>query len=140
MELANVTVNSLQLIVQVSYKILIILRFKGKFIYSLFVVLAFCNPNITCNGQGSCGNDGHCRCLDGLFGENCSGKLTIAGVFLSNLVLGFIKMIFVNYSKKTINTCCSSFFSNKNCKTISHFSIKKSNFSFEKQLLSTFFA
>ena len=76
MVLVNVTVNSLQLIVQVSYKIFIILRFKGRFTYSLFVVLAFCNPNITCNGQGNCGNDGHCQCSDGLFGENCSGKLT----------------------------------------------------------------
>ena len=71
MVLVNVTVNSLQLIVQVSYKIFIILRFT----YSLFVVLAFCNPNITCNGQGNCGDDGRCQCLDGLFGENCSGKL-----------------------------------------------------------------
>ena len=39
-------------------------------------VIAFCNPNTTCSGQGSCGNDGHCQCSDGLFGENCSGKLT----------------------------------------------------------------
>ena len=39
-------------------------------------VIAFCNPNTTCNGQGSCGNDGHCQCLDSLFGENCSSNLT----------------------------------------------------------------
>ena len=39
-------------------------------------VLAFCNPNTTCNGQGTCGTDGHCQCSDGLFGEDCSGKLT----------------------------------------------------------------
>ena len=39
-------------------------------------VLGFCNPNTTCNGQGTCRNDGHCQCSDGLFGENCSGKLT----------------------------------------------------------------
>ena len=38
-------------------------------------VLGFCNPNTTCNGQGTCGNDGHCQCFDGLFGENCSGNL-----------------------------------------------------------------
>ena len=33
MVLVNVTVNSLELIVQVSYKIFIILRFRGRFSY-----------------------------------------------------------------------------------------------------------
>ena len=78
MVLANVTVNSSQLIVLVSYKIFIISELKVDLLTFFSFVLEFCNPNTTCNGQGTCGNNGHCQCLDGLFGENCSGKLTIA--------------------------------------------------------------
>ena len=36
---------------------------------------AFCNPNTTCNGQGTCGLDGNCQCSDGQIGVDCSGKL-----------------------------------------------------------------
>ena len=71
---ANVTVNSLELIVQVSYRIYVLLRFRGRNTPFSFL-LEFCNPNTTCNGQGTCGDDGICQCSDGLFGDDCSGKL-----------------------------------------------------------------
>ena len=38
-------------------------------------LLAFCNPDTTCNGQGICGLDGICQCSDGQKGVDCSGKL-----------------------------------------------------------------
>ena len=71
MVLANVTVNSSQLIVLVSYKIFSDLKVDLLTFFSF--VLEFCNPNTTCNGQGTCGNDGHCQCSEGLFGNNCLG-------------------------------------------------------------------
>ena len=81
MVLVNVTVSSSQLIVLVSFSIFSDLK-VGLLTFFSFV-LEFCNPNTTCNGQGTCGNDGHCQCLDGLFGENCSGKLTIYIIYAS---------------------------------------------------------
>ena len=34
-----------------------------------------CDAATTCNGHGSCSNDGHCQCDDGFYAANCSGKL-----------------------------------------------------------------
>ena len=121
----NVTVNSSQLIVQVSYKSFIILRFAY-----FFFVSAFCNPNTTCNGQGTCGNDGQCQCSDGLFGEYCSGKLTYCMSFPSKPCSRVFKNDFCQLFKKDDETKIFIFENLKN----TFF-----NFKFEKQSLSTFF-
>ena len=75
-------------------------HFADRFTYFLFIFLAFCNPNTTCNGQGSCGDDGHCQCLDGLFGENCSGKLTNGMNFPSKSCCRVYKNIFCQLFQK----------------------------------------
>ena len=82
-------------------------------------VSGFCNSNTTCNGQGTCGNEGHCQCADGLYGENCSGKLTncMSSKPCSRVYRNCFLLI-------VPNTCCPSYSFNKNCKYFSHFSIK----------------
>ena len=34
-----------------------------------------CDAATTCNGHGSCSNDGDCKCDNGFYTKNCSGKL-----------------------------------------------------------------
>ena len=92
---ANVTVNSLEPIVLVSYRIYVLLRFRGRNIPFSFL-LEFCNPNTTCNGQGTCGDDGICQCSDGLFGDDCSGKLFSTLNCIWHKVHKYCKKIFLH--------------------------------------------
>ena len=47
-----------------------------KSIYHFFTYkLVSCNPTITCNGQGLCGNNGTCQCYDDYYGDSCSSKI-----------------------------------------------------------------
>ena len=33
-----------------------------------------CDPATTCNGHGTCQEDGSCKCSDGFYGDFCSSK------------------------------------------------------------------
>ena len=35
-----------------------------------------CDDTNTCNGHGSCTYDGDCKCDNGFYAANCSGKLS----------------------------------------------------------------
>ena len=38
------------------------------------LITAFCDDDITCNGQGKCDNNGVCQCIDSFYGEKCIGN------------------------------------------------------------------
>ena len=36
-----------------------------------------CDATTTCNGHGSCTDEGNCKCDNGFYAANCSGKLSL---------------------------------------------------------------
>ena len=36
-----------------------------------------CDATTTCSGHGSCTNDGDCKCDNGFYAADCSGKLSL---------------------------------------------------------------
>ena len=38
------------------------------------LITAFCDDDITCNGQGKCDNNGICQCIDSFYGDSCIGN------------------------------------------------------------------
>ena len=48
---------------------------KSLAITVILLFIEFCDPAITCNGQGICTIDGTCKCDPVFYGETCLSKL-----------------------------------------------------------------
>ena len=72
-----------------------------------------CDAATTCNGHGSCTNDGDCICDNGFYATNCSGKpslncLIIEMVFLKSWIICFYVFPFVEIVECDAAQNCSS--------------------------------
>ena len=51
-------------------------NFKDKHSILSYVnlIIVHCDPATTCNGHGTCQEDGSCKCSDGFYGDSCLSK------------------------------------------------------------------
>ena len=40
--------------------------------FSFHLIIVQCDPSDTCSGNGTCEEDGSCKCSDGFYGDSCS--------------------------------------------------------------------
>ena len=43
-------------------------------VYYVNLIIVQCDPATTCNGHGTCQEDGSCKCSYGFYGDSCSSK------------------------------------------------------------------
>ena len=54
-----------------------------------------CNAATTCNGHGSCTNDGYCQCNDGFYAADCSGKLSLNYSIIKIFFWNFLYFVWI---------------------------------------------
>ena len=80
MEIANVTMVSMQLIAQVNF-LWIVWSLKCFFeilnylLLFPFIQIVECDAAQNCSSKGICGPDGACDCDPSFYGDNCTSKL-----------------------------------------------------------------
>ena len=58
------------------------------------IIIAFCDPILTCNSNGICNDDGTCNCEPVFYGETCLSKLI---KFWDKYLLNFKTNIFISF-------------------------------------------
>ena len=62
------------------------------------LIIVFCDPDTSCNGNGVCNNEGTCQCDAFFYGDNCISKLGKLGDKYSNLKFFFFLQLDVMIS------------------------------------------
>ena len=49
-------------------------KYISVIISFFYIITAFCDDDVKCNGRGKCDNNGVCQCDDSFYGDSCLGN------------------------------------------------------------------